>query len=105
MQPFIDFMADSTFLSSMAAHGCYVPNSVEPAQHQQQTQTHAPAFNAIASGFAFERKHVPKRGRSYEEEAEDTSEQQMNEMQRCVYYRKTIVPISAKRAKAVEAHV
>ncbi|KAJ2868568.1 hypothetical protein GGI22_000805 [Coemansia erecta] len=96
-------MADSTFLASMAAHACYVPNNVEQVNSSmQQQQTHAPAVNAMASGFAFERKHVPKRGRSSCEE--DSDEQRDNEMQRCVYYRKTIVPTSAKRAKAVNVH-
>ncbi|KAJ1902955.1 hypothetical protein LPJ81_003322, partial [Coemansia sp. IMI 209127] len=106
MQPFIEIMADSTFLASMAAHACYVPNNVEQVnssmQQQQQQQIHAPAVNAMASGIAFERKHVPKRGRSSLEE--DSGGQQDNEMQRCVYYRKTIVPTSAKRTKAVNVH-
>ncbi|KAJ2550719.1 hypothetical protein EV175_003965 [Coemansia sp. RSA 1933] len=97
-------MSDSTFLASMAAHACYVPNNTEAANNlmqQQQQQQHTPTVNAMAPGFAFERKYVAKRGRSNED---DSGEKRENEMQRCMYYRKTIVPTSAKRTKAVNVH-
>ncbi|KAJ2760388.1 hypothetical protein H4S06_001750 [Coemansia sp. BCRC 34490] len=113
-------MADNTFLASMAAHACYVPNNINNissgssneaayvslhAQQQKQQQQHASAVSAIVPGFVAERRHVPKRGRSYEETDDASDHQMVNEMQRCTYYRKTIVPIGAKRAKPIETHV
>ncbi|KAJ1990050.1 hypothetical protein GGI25_002345 [Coemansia spiralis] len=98
---------DNTFLPSMAAHVHYVPSNFEPAYNsrlvQQRQQAQAPT-NAGA-GFAFERKHVPKRGRSSEETETAGDMLRANELQRCTYHRTSIVPISAKRSKAVESQV
>ncbi|KAJ2724389.1 hypothetical protein GGI07_001990 [Coemansia sp. Benny D115] len=104
---------------SMAAHYFYVPPSVthgvaqiavnQQPQQQQQRQSAQAGMQGNAGPCSMDivcdRKAVAKRGRSAEAAADsdmsDASEETpyVNE-QRFTYYRKTIVPTSAKRVKA-----
>ncbi|KAJ2378102.1 hypothetical protein IW150_001000 [Coemansia sp. RSA 2607] len=116
-------MSASTQYSSMAAHSLYVaPSVVQPvrsvnvalrqpptvaasvpsAASAQSAMMHAnPSGSAPVFGG---RQNMPKRGRSSDAtESTDAMDHDgaAEEQQRCIYYRKSIVFTSAKRAKAM----
>ncbi|KAJ2161393.1 hypothetical protein GGF46_001488 [Coemansia sp. RSA 552] len=108
MQPsFAAAAMDREFFPSMAAH-CLIPpaDCPQPAQAAQPQASGAQAMlvdTERAMGVVFERKIVPKRSRDARDF--DESGSCLGEQQRCQYYRNSIVPISAKRTKAVESQV
>ncbi|KAJ1647130.1 hypothetical protein J3B02_001807 [Coemansia erecta] len=99
---------------SMAAHSLYVAPSLAPqtqpntnmGMSQPPLSAAMPGMHAnpSAAPIRSERTFVPKRGRSSDmSESSDSMDHDgpVEEQQRCIYYRKSIAFISAKRAKAV----
>ncbi|KAJ1802491.1 hypothetical protein LPJ75_006170 [Coemansia sp. RSA 2598] len=108
---------------SMAAHSLYIapslsssssPSSSSAAQVRNantgMAQMPVPmhANPSAAAPIRFERAFAPKRGRSSDiPESSDSMDHDgsLDAQQRCIYYRRSIAFISAKRAKAVDTQV
>ncbi|KAJ1722019.1 hypothetical protein LPJ53_003514 [Coemansia erecta] len=116
-------MSGSTQYSSMAAHSLYIAPSVVQPMRSVNVALRQPLAVATAAPFAAPAQsammhanpsgntpvfggmqNMTKRGRSSDAaESPDAMDQDdhVEDQQRCIYYRKSIVFTSAKRAKAM----